>query len=93
MSTSGRGLDPARLDARQREDSPSSVSMRAVASRMRVDEATRLFRLGERTFVEHLGAGAYRGDRVLQLVREVGGEGLDERAPLELAAHRVDGLA
>ena len=67
--------------------------MRVVASRMRATKRARLLGLVERAVVEHLGAGADRGDRVLELVREIGGEGLDEGAPLELAAHRVDGAA
>src|SRR6185503_7369083 len=50
-------------------------------------------RLVERALLEHLGAGADGGDRVLELVREVRGEGLDERAPFELAPHRVERAA
>ena len=88
-----RVLDAARLDARQAEQ---IAEQRLDARRRLADaahEARGLLGLVERAVVEHLGAGADGGDRVLELVREIGGEGLDEGPPLELAAHRVDARA
>ncbi len=54
------------------------------------DEAARFFRFFERALVEQLRAGADGGHGVLELVRQIGRECLDEGAPLELAAHGVD---
>jgi hypothetical protein len=67
-----RFFDAARFDAREGSRSPSSASMRAVASRMRAHEARGLVRLVEGAVGQHLGARADGGDRVLELVGEIG---------------------
>ena len=85
-------LDSARLQPREREQvlGEHLQLVGALADAQR--EPSRGLRLVGGSFGEHLGGGADRGDRVLQLVREVGDEVLQRVALLQLAPHRLQRL-
>jgi len=63
------GADAAGFDSGQREN----LAQECFDARRGLEDArhepSRFFGLGERALVEHLGAGAYGGHRILELVR------------------------